>query len=147
MGLPRAHRLTHRRDFSAVYRQGNRFSSPNLMLRTLPIAASPLQAKLERSRSSDDPTHSTNGDDETAAAPPIPTRIGIVVSQKVDKRAVVRNRIRRRLQAAFMRVRSQIQPGWLLVVGVRPQAVQCEYEEFLQELEQLLADAEVFNGN
>ncbi|MGP1382280.1 MAG: ribonuclease P protein component [Thainema sp.] len=135
MGLPRANRLTHRRDFSAVYRHGTRFSSPHLMLRTLPISASPLQAKLD------------NVQDVNSGSQQPHTRIGIVVSQKVDKRAVVRNRIKRRLQAAFMTLRSQIQPGWLLVVGVRPQAVQCEYEQFLQELEQLLADAEVFNGN
>lgn len=134
MGLPREHRLTHRRDFSAVYRQGTRLGSPHLILRTLPIAASPLQAKLNYSQ-------------HTAKTQLLPTRIGIVVSQKVDKRAVVRNRIRRRLQAAFMTLRSRLKPGWLLVIGVRPQAVQCEYEQFLQELEQLLADAEVLNGN
>lgn len=135
MGLPREHRLAHRRDFSAVYRQGTRLGSPHLILRTLPIASSPLQAKLNGSQNTATETHL------------LPTRIGIVVSQKVDKRAVVRNRIRRRLQAAFMTLRSRLKPGWLLVIGVRPQAVQCEYEQFLQELEQLLADAEVLNGN
>lgn len=135
MGLPREHRLTHRRDFSAVYRQGTRLGSSHLILRTLPISASPLQAKLDSSR---------NTGTETQL---LPTRVGIVVSQKVDKRAVVRNRIRRRLQAAFMALRSRLKPGWLLVIGVCPQAVQCEYEQFLQELEQLLADAEVLNGN
>ena len=138
MGLPREHRLTHRRDFSAVYRQGTRLGSPHLILRTLPIAASPLQTLQTK------PNHSQNTATETQL---LPTRVGIAVSQKVDKRAVVRNRILRRLQAAFMVLRSRLKPGWLLVVGVRPQAVQCEYEQFLQELEQLLADAEVLNGN
>lgn len=135
MGLPKKHRLTHRRDFSAVYRQGTRFSSSHLVLRTLPIAASPLQTRLNSLRPAN------------TEVPAPWTRLGVVVSQKVDKRAVVRNQIKRRLQAAFMTLRSHIEPGWLLVVGVRPQAVQCEYEQFLQELKQLLADAEVFNGN
>jgi len=77
----------------------------------------------------------------------IPSRIGISISQKVSKRAVVRNRIKRQIKAAFRQLLPRIAPGWWLVVVVNPNAVQCEYEQFLRELEQLLTDAEVIDGH
>lgn len=75
-----------------------------------------------------------------------PTCIGISISQKVSKRAVIRNRIKRQIRAAFRQLLPRIQDGWWLVVVVRPEAVQCDYGQFLRELEQLLADAEVLDG-
>lgn len=36
--------------------------------------------------------------------------------------------------------------SWDLLVVVHPQAAQCDYLQFLQELEQLLVDAEVLHG-
>jgi len=77
-----------------------------------------------------------------------PTRIGISISLKVSKRAVIRNRIKRQLRAAFRCLLPQLSPGWRLVVVVQPSAAQeCDYQQFLQELEQLLAEAEVLNGH
>ncbi|MEM9450252.1 MAG: ribonuclease P protein component, partial [Cyanobacteria bacterium P01_E01_bin.6] len=35
MSLPAQHRLRHRRDFSKVYRHGNRYPSQHFVLRTL----------------------------------------------------------------------------------------------------------------
>lgn len=76
-----------------------------------------------------------------------PTQLGISISHKVSKKAVVRNRIRRQIQSAFQHLLPQISEGWQLVVVVRPDAVQCDYWQFLQELKQLLIDAEVIDGN
>ena len=79
----------------------------------------------------------------------LPTRIGISVSTKVSKRAVVRNRIKRRIAAALHQLLPKLLPGWRLVVVVKPTAAQqeCVTQQFLQELEQLLVQAEVFNGH
>lgn len=79
----------------------------------------------------------------------VPTRIGISISTKVSKKAVVRNRIKRQLRAAFRYLLPRISPGWLLVVIVQPSAArqECVTKQFLQELEQLLVAAEVLNGN
>lgn len=77
---------------------------------------------------------------------PLPTRIGISVSLKVDKRAVVRNRIRRQVQAIFRQLLPAVAPGWDILVIAQPTATRCDYARFLQELKQLLADAEVFHG-
>jgi ribonuclease P protein component len=76
-----------------------------------------------------------------------PTRLGVSISQKVSKRAVVRNRIKRQIQAAFRCLLPKLPPGWQLVVVVKPNAIECDYEEFLRELKQLLVNAEVLNGH
>ena len=79
--------------------------------------------------------------------PQAPSQIGISISLKVSKRAVVRNRIKRQIRAALRQLLPGIAYGWKLVIIVRPQAVECDYFQFLQELEQLLLDAEVLDGN
>jgi ribonuclease P protein component len=40
----------------------------------------------------------------------------------------------------------QITEGWQIVIVVKPNATECGYGQFLQELKQLLISAEVFNG-
>lgn len=123
MALPSSNRLKHRLDFSAVFRFGIRRQSTHLTLRVL----------LQRPK--------------TAESAKIPTKIGISVSQKVSKLATQRNRIKRQLRAAFRQLLPRLKSDCLLVVVVKPLAAECDYQQFLQELEQLLADAEVLNGN
>lgn len=127
--LPKANRLLHRQDFQTVYQHGHRANSPHLSLRALSVLSHP---NLNVSALS--------------TAPPIPTRIGIVVSRKTaGKRAVVRNRVKRRLRAACRQLLPQIQPGWLLVISARSGCAECDYGKFLQELEQLLAKTGVLS--
>lgn len=77
----------------------------------------------------------------------LPAQIGISISQKVSKRSVVRNRIKRQLRAILRQLLTEIAPGWRLVIVVKPEATQCGYEQFLQELKQLLIQAEVIDGH
>ncbi len=119
MGLPRAHRLKHWRDFQAVYSHGRVYRSRSLTLRRLPAPK-----------------------DETT-----PARIGIAVGRSVSKRAVVRNRLKRRLRAALRPLLPRLHPGDRLVFSLRPPAVECEYEHFLRELNQVLTQAEVLDGH
>jgi ribonuclease P protein component len=72
--------------------------------------------------------------------------MGISISQKVSKRAVVRNRIKRQIRAAWHQFLPLISPGWDVVIIVKPMTDQCNYAEILQELKQLLVEAEVLNG-
>ncbi|PSP36221.1 MAG: ribonuclease P protein component [Cyanobacteria bacterium QS_8_48_54] len=118
MGLPEAHRLKHRQDFKAVYKRGSRRRGRYLTLRALP------------------PSYLCEY-----------VQIGISISQKVSKKAVIRNRIKRQIRAVMQELLPQISPGWKLVVIVKPQAVACDYEHFLRELEELLTKAEVLNGH
>lgn len=76
-----------------------------------------------------------------------PPCLGVSISNKVSKRAVIRNRIKRQIKAAFRSLIPDLSAGWWLVVVVNPSAVQCDYEQFLRELEKLLINAEVVNGH
>lgn len=134
MSLPQPNRLRHWRDFQAVYQKGMRRSGRYLTLRCLPCKTSaPHYPNQEITQ----PTKEEKP----------PTRIGISINQKVSKKAVVRNRIKRQIKAIFRQLLPIISPGWQLVVVVRQGAQECEYAQFLRELKQLLAEAEVLNGH
>ena len=122
MGLPKENRLRDRRDFRAIYSQGIRQNSLHLILRAL--STSKLEQKLLIE----------------------PTRLGISISQKVSKKAVVRNRIKRQIRAAFRELLPIISPGWKIVIVVRSRAIECKYEHFLRELKQLLIEAKIIDG-
>ncbi len=124
MALAKVNRLKNRRDFQTLFREGSRLKSSHLTLRALRLKT---------------PVGKAVGN----------TRIGISISTKVSKHAVIRNRIKRQIRAIIRSLLPQITPGWSLVVVVQPQAAtsKCDYHQFLQELEQLLAKAEVINGH
>ena len=121
MGLPKAHRLTDRRDYRAVYAQGIRRHSPHLT----------LVALHDRDRIRNLPTI---------------TKFGISISKKVSKKAVVRNRIERQLKGIIRTYLQGLEPGWKVVIVVKPQAIECKYEHFLRELEELLKQTKIING-
>lgn len=126
--LPKINRLRHPKDFKAVYSKGLHRKTPHLILRAL--RGQPYRT----------------GKNLTNSASVHPTRMGISISQKVSKRAVVRNRIKRQIRAAWHQFLPQVSPGWDVVIVVKPTADQCNYAEILQELKQLLVEAEVLNG-
>ena len=69
-------------------------------------------------------------------------RFGVVISSKVSKRAVKRNRLRRLLHEAFLRqtFRSALPPTWLLL-NVRPGAVELTDDNLLEEWSTLIQRA------
>ncbi|WP_017654147.1 ribonuclease P protein component [Fortiea contorta] len=130
MALPKSNRLKSHKDFQAVFRQGIRRHSSHFTLRALKPSPAPKLSPI-------DSAHLAS------------TQIGISISTKVSKRAVVRNRIKRQMAAALYQLLPKLTPGWRLVFIVKPTAAQqeCVSQQFLQELEQLLAQAEVLNGH
>ncbi len=56
-------------------------------------------------------------------------RIGIVVSKRVDKRAVARNKIKRIVREVFRRLRSRLTKPFDIVVIARQNALQCGFKE------------------
>lgn len=74
-------------------------------------------------------------------------RFGISISRKVSKKAVTRNRIKRQIRAGVQLLLPRAKPGWHVVISVRSAAVNCQYAEFLQELEQQLTKLEVIDGH
>lgn len=121
--LPTENRLRHNKDFCAVYQKGIRKNTYCLALRALRHQQKPKSPLLNQ-----------------------PTRIGISISKKVSKGAVIRNRIKRQIRAALRQILPSISRGWDIVIVVKPTAQQCNYGEFLQQLEKLLAQAEILNG-
>ncbi|HEY9847609.1 MAG TPA: ribonuclease P protein component [Candidatus Caenarcaniphilales bacterium] len=121
--LPKLNRLRQHQAFTAVYKGGIRCTTPHLILRAL---QKPYKFGLYKELQ--------------------PTQIGISISQKVSKKAVVRNRIKRQIRAACRQLLPQLQPGWSIVIIVRVEACGCDYHKFLQELKQLLMDAEILHG-
>jgi ribonuclease P protein component len=120
VALPKPYRLPHARAFSTVYQQGRRASSKHLTLRVLQKV------------------------DSAAAGG---SQFGFVVSQKVSKRAVVRNRLKRQVKAAVQALLPRLKSGFWVVVILRPGSIECDYEQFLRELEQLLTELEVIDGH
>lgn len=136
MALPRKNRLRRRQDFNFVYQKGKRRRSKHLTLIALRRQPNFIPATSDEVRAN------------LAKVPVLATQVlvGISISQKVSKRAVVRNRIKRQIRAIMRSLLPSCSCGWKLVIVVQPQAIQCDYFQFLQELEQLLSEAEVLNG-
>ncbi|MGF1457823.1 MAG: ribonuclease P protein component [Leptolyngbyaceae cyanobacterium] len=121
VALPKQHRLNRTREFSQVYRVGRQASTGHLVVRVLNVS-----------------------EDSTST---VCSRFGITISQKVSKRAVVRNRLKRQVRAALQTLLPQLSPGLWVVVVLRSAATQCDYWQFLRELEKLFLDLEVLEGH
>ena len=130
MALAKVNRLRHWRDFQVSYQQGRRYSGQFFTLFRLKQFF-PKKKTLE----------------PIAPPPLLPTKLGVSISQKVNKKAVIRNRLKRQILAGFQTLLPDIVPGWRLVIVVKPGAVGCNYGDFLRELKQLLIQAEVLNGH
>ncbi len=123
MGLPKANRLKQRQDFDRVYQSGKRRRATGLHLVVLrqPLTGDSVEV--------------------------LPIQVGISISKKVSKRAVVRNRIKRQLKAIVRQFLPRLEGGLRMVILVRSEALTYNYGQFLQELEQLLKKAEVLHGD
>jgi ribonuclease P protein component len=121
VALPQQHRLKGRRVFDRLYRQGRRFQGPGLLLRILAA----------------DPSLLPPGTPPTAS----PWRCGIVVSSKVSKLAVRRNRLRRLFHEHLRRhPPASGQPLWLLIT-LKPGCLERSEDQLLGECSQLLRQA------
>jgi ribonuclease P protein component len=121
VALPQQHRLKGRRVFDRLYRQGRRFQGPGLLLRVLAAEPSLLPP----------------GTPPTAS----PWRCGIVVSSKVSKLAVRRNRLRRLFHDHLRRhPPAPSQPLWLLIT-LKPGCLERSEDQLLGECAQLLRQA------
>ena len=122
MVLPQRHRLRGRGVFDYLYQRGQRFQQGLLQLRVADAAP-----KLLR-----EPPLELEGE----------LRFGVVISSKVSKRAVKRNRLRRRLHEAFLRqkFRSNLPPTWLLL-NLRPGAAELSDDNLLEEWSTLIQRA------
>ena len=129
MVLPASMRLRGHRCFNHLHRRGKRFHSTLMVLRTAPARNELLNRSAVLNPSS-------------SVAKSARCRVAVVISSKVSKRAVVRNRLRRRLHD-HLRSRFEQAPEygsvWLLLSfkpGVAP-----ENHALLEECDRLLEQA------
>jgi ribonuclease P protein component len=101
--LPKIHRFTSRKDFAEVKEKG----------RLVPGRFWGMLV-LKRKNNS-------------------PSQFGFVVSKKVDKRAVVRNRLRRQLAGAILTLVPEIKPGWGIIFLVKKSLIGQEFTEIKNE--------------
>jgi len=153
VALSAQNRLRSPRDFSRVYRKGKRAATKNLAMRAL--KGNPFKVLSKATNTSKDINKSADGDPSAlllrASHPTTQTlksadktvQFGISISRKVSKRAVVRNRIKRRIKAILRQQLPNISESWQIVIVVRPAAVECSFDEFLRELEYLLKKLEI----
>ena len=122
MVLPQRHRLRGRGVFDYLYQRGQRVQQGLLQLRVVPASPQLLR----------EPPTDPDGE----------LRFGVVISSKVSKRAVKRNRLRRRLHEAFLRqkFRSNLPPIWLLL-NLRPGAAELSDDNLLEEWSTLIQRA------
>ncbi len=77
---------------------------------------------------------------------PSDNRVAVVVSKKVDKKAVVRNRIRRRVYEIIRKTWSKQSQGYDLVFTVHERSTATiSHEELASEIEKLLQKANLIN--
>ena len=109
--FPRSARILRSADFRLVYDHGFRVSGP-------------LFAAFCRSR---------EGDAPKTSAMVLGPRLGLTVPRAVGK-AVVRNRIKRRLREVFRLHRAAIAPKWDIVLNPRRAALEAEFAEIEREM-------------
>lgn len=72
------------------------------------------------------------------------SRFGFVISKRVDKRATVRNRVKRRASACIESMFSRIKPGYDMVFIMKREAVEKIAKELCQTIESVLEKRGLF---
>ena len=116
--LPEENRLRLKRDHDLIFRKGLRFKSPFFLLLVLKRTDTTL-----------------------------PSRFSFVVSKKVDKRAVVRNQIRRRLRELVRKNLDSINSGFDCIFIASPNAAGKKTKTMLPYFEKTLRNARMINQN
>ena len=86
--------------------------------------------------------HAASPGSESSEGPVSPWRCGVVVSTKVHKRAVRRNRLRRQLHEGLrqLTLRADLPPLWLLI-SLKPGSADLDRHHLLGECQHLLSKA------
>ncbi len=69
----------------------------------------------------------------------VPTKAGFVVSKKIHKRAVIRNKIKRRLREAFFNYLKDFNPLFMSVIfKAKPNSINADYKITLKSVYKLM---------
>lgn len=127
--LKKTERLRRRVDFQRIYSQGKCFQEDNLRFYVLKHSPSSFfKEEISDARGWENSRDNSN-------------RIGFVVSKKVSKRAVIRNRVRRLLKEAYRQNKGKLKDGRDLVVVAKEGADELSFREGQEALLQLFRKA------
>jgi ribonuclease P protein component len=65
------------------------------------------------------------------------TKIGIVASKKISKKAVVRNQIKRRVREISQEFYNKLIPGQNIIITIKPNAVTIEFSKLREEIQKV----------
>ena len=136
MVLPQRHRLRGKRLFDYLYQKSRRYHGGSLLV--LRVAA---------------PNPLLLGSSEKAATSEF--RLAVVISSKVSKRAVMRNRLRRQFHQAFVDMCKNwenpdhpcLQPQSWLLLSLKPEAGNASCNDLLREWQAVLHQAGFLDDN
>lgn len=69
-------------------------------------------------------------------------KAGFIVTKRLSKKAVTRNRIKRQMRAAYLLHRSHLKQGYLFLFIARQAALDCSFAQLSQQMESVLNEAE-----
>lgn len=72
------------------------------------------------------------------------TRTTFIVSRRLDRRSAVRNKIKRRLRAAYRLIQKRIADGFDVVVSARPSLKDENFQTILAQLTRLLSQLKIY---
>jgi len=72
------------------------------------------------------------------------SRFGFLVGLKVSKKAVERNKIKRRLRASVRQIINDVKPGFDVVVMVKPEIIDKDYNEIDGAMKAVLNKSGIF---
>lgn len=75
------------------------------------------------------------------------SKFGVVVSKKVAKQAVTRNKLRRRAYAVFSKEHGNIKKGFLVALFFKKPAAELSFSETASEIKKLLHKANLYEKN
>ncbi|ABX09202.1 ribonuclease P protein component [Prochlorococcus marinus] len=129
MVLPKSMRIKGYKSFDYLHKTGLRYNSSSMLLKVAKANSRLIKSKLSDSKFINS------------------TRCAISISNKVSKRAVVRNQLRRMLHDYLKAKLANIptnQNLWLLF-SLRPSSLNKDPKELLKEMDTLISKARIFN--
>ena len=113
--LQKENRLTKDRDFTAVFKEGQFGGAKFLTIKVWKIE--PEKYPRRKYQTTD-------------------LKIGFLVSKKVDKRAVMRNRTKRKMREVvrLLLLDNKIKPGFLIAVVAKPEVMVAEYADIERDI-------------
>ena len=142
--LSAPYRLRKRQDFAQVYAKGTRYRGQYFMVRVYRYPQSFKNNTQSHHTQPKVPLKAPLTNQSRVVNTP---QIGIVVSKKVAKLAVSRNRIKRQVRAIFRQVLSQLGEGWQIIVTVSTIQESPNYGQLCNDLINLLKKAGILHGD